>query len=141
MQMKESAKKILCIRNIYSPEKGRGIASTVASIDKYTSSTADLSALAPDLTPEELEQLKTYLINKENDLRETVGRVAARQIETQLEEANTAINNGFVSNEDKATAIYQQMDALAKTLKSLGYKKTELLKKAAFKLTKEKDGE
>ena len=141
MQMKESAKKILCIRNIYSPEKGRGIASTVASIDKYTSSTADLSALAPDLTPEELEQLKTYLINKENDLRETVGRVAARQIETQLEEANTAINNGFVINEDKATAIYQQMDALAKTLKSLGYKKTELLKKAAFKLTKEKDGE
>lgn len=135
MQIRKSANKLLCIRNVYNKELGRGKATTIASFERYGSDADSDTVCRQDgfgnLTESEQQQLIDYLKNHENDLQNYKHEKSSRDLIAQLEVSISALNAGIEVKEADAIAIYQLMDEYTKLLKKQGFTKREMLAKGS----------
>jgi hypothetical protein len=141
MQIRQSAKKLICIRNIYQKHTGKGKASTVASFPRYISTEDIKTHEAFDLlTIDEQQQIIDYLRVEEEDQVDWNNQRAARMLTEALDDAISASKAGVAVSEERATKLYARIDEYQKLLKKQGFKKGELLKKEGFQLEQEQDG-
>ena len=131
MQIREAAKKILCIRNVYQKELGRGKATTIASFERWSVNSENIAKADcfEQLTESEQQQITDYLSNREAAEVDSDNRIAADMLIRNLGKAIRAAEVGVSVSEPKAIKLYQLMDEYTKLLKKQGFTKREMLAK------------
>lgn len=129
MQIREQGRKLQCIRTVYDKEKGRGRQLTVASIPRWGASPPSDADLAL-LTEAEREQLAKFLAQRRAEVEASNSRYTAMSAASWLPTLAKSIGEGHQLTPEQATAIWQGMAEVAKSLRKAGYVKPKAPRKA-----------
>ncbi len=118
----------------YDKEKRRSIVKQVASLDKYDPEITD--EMREIFTPDELTEVENWIKDRRVSLDNNSKKVSFDLLDRYLDNAGAAIAFDLVEvTEGQALKIYRAISDFEKLLKAKGFKKTEMLKKAAEKKT------
>lgn len=120
MQIRESGKKVICIKTEYVPEKKRTYGRTVASQEKYLSTVSD--EVRQQLSSDEVDELQKWLDDREEKNRVDGLKGSLSVVRACLPEAAEALETEVGDlTEDQARKLWEGMERLQKALKKAGH--------------------
>lgn len=121
MRIQVRGKRIVCIDRRYSINLKYSVDKTVASFSKFETTIPD--RVKNLLTPLEHADLLIFMGNRRVELHQIMLQEGASNIADQLKVAKQAIESGISISADQAAGVYAGLDALAETLKAVGFQR------------------
>lgn len=125
MQFREQAKKVQCIRSVYSPEKKRCEQKLIATFPRWSITCPQL----PDLTEAENAELKAWFEARSSQQQASENKYLASSAGRQFIKIAEAIAlNGSSYSANQVNEIWEGMTAIRRAMKKAGHVKSRTAK-------------